>query len=24
LVKRETDFDPIREDKNFKKLNFDS
>ncbi|HEY9865895.1 MAG TPA: tetratricopeptide repeat protein [Candidatus Obscuribacterales bacterium] len=24
LVKRETDFDPIRQDKNFKKLNFDS
>ncbi|OIP68106.1 MAG: hypothetical protein AUK43_17235 [Oscillatoriales cyanobacterium CG2_30_40_61] len=24
LVKRETDFDPIRQDKNFKNLNFDS
>lgn len=24
LVKRETDFDPIRQDQNFKKLNFDS
>jgi tetratricopeptide (TPR) repeat protein len=24
LVKRETDFDPIRQDKNFQKLNFDS